>query len=461
MKSIIKWGLLMVFLINYQTVDAQLFKKLKNKVEKKLEQKAEEKIDKKIDEVLTETAKKTDNSENESIKNADFGDVIISHSNTYKSVQISEISKIKAIRSNTEWSFKGSWWSHEADIHDGFFLTLKTTDHLRHDTNREEDVKRTFKIPEEATLKLSYDPMLPYYTKTGNNYKKAVTDEYQTYNVSKGEVTIDVLSEEAIQISFSGKVTLRKVVRHSKNSEDYSESFFEATIKGGIDGNTPEFIDNQSISKNDEEREAVTTRDNMIKENRIPVDKPGVYQFTFETVVKVTVPEQNRSYNMSYLLNPNASYMAIKTDMSEYSDEKMAGESIIVMDEGNTHIFVDTQGMKMQMSQNMMEGKQKENPTDQMATYDYTKLTKTGKTKTILGAICYEYTMFDANTKINLWVAPDINLPNWFVQNKDVLKGHIMEYTVKSNTGHMKSEVIAIKDNILKKINPKDYKKMF
>ena len=65
----------------------------------------------------------------------------------------------------------------------------------------------------------------------------------------------------------------------------------------------------------------------------------GTYNFTHETVTKITVPDQNRTYKMSYLLNPNASYVGMKVDMSEYSDEGMNGESIIVMDKGNAYSY--------------------------------------------------------------------------------------------------------------------------
>ena len=147
--------------------------------------------------------------------------------------------------------------------------------------------------------------------------------------------------------------------------------------------------------------------------------------------------------------------------MSEYSENEMDGESIIVMDKGNAHIFVETAGMKMRMSNGMMGQQKMSNPTDQMTQYDYTKLQKTGNTKTILGATCYEYTMADNTTKINFWVAPSIKLSNWFIQDNSMLDGYIMEYMVQSNEGTMTSKTIAIKDNINKTINPKEYKKMF
>jgi hypothetical protein len=62
---------------------------------------------------------------------------------------------------------------------------------------------------------------------------------------------------------------------------------------------------------------------------------------------------------------------------------------------------------------------------------------------------------------MNIWVAPDVSLPNWFIKNNEVIKGHIMEYTITSKDGNMKSETIAINDNISKTVNPKEYKKMF
>ncbi len=389
------------------------------------------------------------------------GSAIITHSNTYGAVNILETSNVKVGKNNEGYNIHGSWWTMEADIHDGFYLTINSEDELRHDTvESKEDTKRTFKIPEEATLKLSYDPMLPYYRDNGNDFKKAVTDEYQTYDVSKGSVTIDVLDERNIQISFNGKVTHRKVVRHSNNSEDYSETFHEASITGGIDNTNVSFINNSSITK-DTTNESSNEASYNYNTSENTSATPGVYQFNFETVVEVTSSEQNRSHKMSYLINSNANYIAIIADMSEYSDESMGGESIIVVDGNDTHIFVDTAGMKMQMSQNMMGGNAPANPADQMAAYDYSNLKKTGNTKTILGATCYEYTMSDASTQMILWVAPSVNLPNWFVQNQEVLNGHIMEYTVNSKEGNMKSKIIEIHDNISKIIDSKEYRKMF
>ncbi|WP_430409786.1 DUF4412 domain-containing protein [Kordia sp.] len=453
--------------LSFQNADAQIFKKAKARAKQKakeLENKAlnkvEEKAEKTVDDVLE--GRNDPNAGKPTSKNEkDFGDVIIKHSKKYGSVQITEATKVKVTKTNSGYKITGNWWSHEADIYDGFSIEIKTDKNLKHDIEEAKNAGiHVFKIPEEASLLLGYDPQLPYNKKPENDFKRAVTDDYQNYNISKGEVSIDVLSDETIQISFSGKVTLREVIRKA-NIDEYTETFFEASITGGIDSKTPQFFNNESITKKKDDEKSVTSSGNMNSEGTSNNTVAGTYNFTHETVTKITVPEQNRTYNMSYLINPNAKYIAIKADMSEYSDEEMNGESIIVMDKGNAHIFVETAGMKMRMSNGMMGQQKMNNPTDKMMNYDYANLTKTGKTKTILGATCYEYTMSDSNVKMNLWVAPSINLPNWFVQNNEVIKGHIMEYTIVSNEGTMKSEIIAINDNISKTINPKEYKKMF
>ncbi|MGB3607758.1 MAG: hypothetical protein WBA19_11425, partial [Psychroserpens sp.] len=124
-------------------------------------------------------------------------------------------------------------------------------------------------------------------------------------------------------------------------------------------------------------------------------------------------------------------------------------------------IFVEAAGMKMQISAGKMGGQQVKNPTEQMSEYDLSKIKKTGKTKTILGATCYEYIMTDKDVTAQYWAAPSIQLPNWFGQDTGVFEGYIMAFSMDSKDGNMTSEVIEIKENISKVIDAADYKKMF
>ena len=152
-------------------------------------------------------------------------------------------------------------------------------------------------------------------------------------------------------------------------------------------------------------------------------------------------------------------------NMSDYSEESMEGESIIIYDQGKSFIFVDAQGMKIQMSS--MNAQSQKMPSDQMANYDYSDIKKTGATKTILGYTCHEYTLTDKSNIINMWIAPDFKIPNWFMNqqgqpNPSVnLNGYALEYYIKSDDGNMSMKTIKINEKADVKVVGSDYKKMF
>ncbi|MGC6431971.1 MAG: hypothetical protein ACON5F_13075 [Jejuia sp.] len=454
---------IIIMLIISSNAEAQFLKKLKDKVNRKIEQKVDQTVDQTLDDLTTKTPKEETERgvkiEDNTTVNSASGSAIIKHSAKYGSYSIKEFGKANLNRSNDEVRIYGSWVTHAADIYDGYILVVPKGNALLFDKNGPKQKQIKLRIPDEASLKLSYDPIWTPESGNGQGLYTAVTEDYQSFNLESGEVVIDVLSETNIQLSFSGNAQLVTLTKNpDKNSEnEYLESYTSSSVDGAIDVSPVTFIDSRTVTKTKKSNTA-TPKLSDISSN---ASTPGVYNFTFETQVKLTNLKENESYNMSYLFNPNTEYFAMKADMAEYSDAEMDGESLIVMDGSDVHIFVETQGMKMRMSQGMMGGKQMQNPSEEMANYDYTNLQKTGKTKTILGATCYEHVMSDNNVKINLWVAPSVNLPNWFIQNTTVLDGHIMEYTLTSKDGSMKSETIAINDNISKTINPKDYRKMF
>lgn len=451
-----------VFLIS--GIDAQIFKRLKERTKQKLERKAEEAIEKEIDSFSFKNKKEEkqktekgvgDNAQN-SIKTT-AGSAVIKHGRKYGNYLIEEFGKAKLERTNEGIKIFGSWVTHAADIHDGYVLEIPNGNNQLFIDDQPTQKQITLKIPEEAMLKLSYDPVWEAEKSDENGFSRAVTKEYQSYNIESGEVIIDVVSEDNIQFSFSGKTQLETRIKNSNNSDnEYVSTYITSSLSGAVDVGPIQFFDNR-IKKESEERVQEMNSPTISSSTSVP----GVYDFTFETEVIITNLDDNETYKMSYLLNPSASYFGIKADMGSYSDEEVEGESLIVMDGDDVHIFVETQGMKMRMSQGIMGGEQMKNPAKEMAAYDYTNLTKTGKTKTILDAECHEYKMQDNQVKIELWVAPSVNLPNWFVQNKEVLEGHIMEYTLTTKDGKMKSQTIAINDHIRKTINPKDYRKMF
>lgn len=253
-----------------------------------------------------------------------------------------------------------------------------------------------------------------------------------------------------LAICFGIQNTKAKNEKHKTNLIDYSVN--SITLKS------------ESLKfKNDttENNLVDTLQGNHLKLKNNSKTKTGSeYKFTYETIYEITLSNQDRTYKMSYLLNPDAQYVGMKTNMSGSRNSQNKGESIIVMDDSESTVFMNNSGNKMQMSLSRMGGQQMSDPTEQMRDYNYNNLEKTGNTKTILGETCYEYKMTDQKKSIKLWVAPNSDIPNWFIKNQEILNGHIMGYTVDSKKGQITSEIVEIKDNINKTIDPAEYKKM-
>ncbi|MDT0555393.1 DUF4412 domain-containing protein [Patiriisocius hiemis] len=466
MKAIVRLTLLIACIcFTTETMQAQFFKKLGKKVtnavertvERKAERKAEKTTDKTIDTIFSKKEKEA-SSQDASSNFETKGSAILKHNSTYGNVQIDNVGTTKVEKGDNFYKIYSSWWSHEADIYDGFVLKIKSQDILKEgEKGFDKNKRHVFKIPEEATLKIAYDPLLPYEKEHQDGSKRAVTDEYQNYNITTGEVTVDVMNNDQIQISFSGDAMFTKITRTGTGTEDYTRSQYPNSISGGIEVYSPQYNIVKTASDDNKIR---NKKWEEVSKGDASNNSAGVYVFTLKSVNKVTDLRENKSYTMSYLMNSNTSYVGIKADMGEYNDNGMQGESIIVMDGDEAHIFVETAGMKFKMSPKARQ-KQKANPTEQLGNYDANKFKKTGRTKTILGATCYEYTYTDGTDHMEMWIAPSVNVPNWFMQNKSYLEGHIMEYTITSKDGSMKSEVISIEDNIRKEIRAKDYKKMF
>lgn len=433
-------------------VQSQSLKRFKQRIENKIENKVERKIDKKIDKVIDDAFDGNPDKDNSSSsekeekytkstnRNKDFGDATLSHP-AHGALNVPELGQVKVIRKGSYHKIVGSWWTHDADILDGFIIEIFDTETIK---SSESPSQTTFKIPAEASLKLGYDPSMPYSQEPVNNRKRAVTDNYLEYQIPTGEVTLSVLDDGQIKFSYSGPGGMRgSVVAKSPTfmEEDEVKQSKQTT------SNNP-FSRNSSASSNSNSNSA----------------KPASeYNFTTEVVNKITSNDDKAEYEMSFFLNPDESYIGMGADMGKMSEGDVQGESLIVMDDGNAFIFVTSSGMKLLMTS--MPGKEQQMNTDQMAEYDYTNIRKTGASKKIMGYMCYEYKMSDNSTTMELWAAPSFDLPNWFIQQAGAketpIEGYIMEYHIDSPDGDMSSTTIDIKKNINKKIISSTYTKMF
>lgn len=446
--------LLFIFSISlFPSSQGQILKRLKRKIERKVENKIERKVDKTIDDAIDgEPKNKEKTQSNEANKSEsypqknetkDYGDVNIS-SNKHEAIGIGKIGKVRVFQTENSYRISGSWWTHDADIPDGFTLEIKDVASLKTTDNPQ---KTKFKIPDEATLHLAYDPSMPHNKSMSNDQLQAVTDKYISFDISKGEVSIYTFDDNTIHFGFSG----------------------DDGLKGSLQGHSIEFI------KEDAPRQSSSNVASNESSPSLPIfnrkgkssSSAGTYNFTYEFVNEIKTDSDDQTYQVSYLFNPNASYFGMVVDMSKYSEEPMSGESIIIYDEGDSYILVETQGMKIQLSSQMAEKQQKSMPTEQFSNYDYSNIKKTGATKSILGYTCYEYQLTDNENKLTMWVAPDFKIPNWFMQQqeqiteKSPLEGYVLEYYSESPDGKVSMKTIKIDENINKKVVGSEYRKMF
>ena len=160
---------------------------------------------------------------------------------------------------------------------------------------------------------------------------------------------------------------------------------------------------------------------------------------------------------MAYLFS-SEDYFGIGVDMSDY-EEGTSGESFIVIENGETHMFINAGGMKMRMSQ--MPGGGVPLPDQEFDNPNGTKINKTGASKKILGYTCYEYIVKDKDTDSRFWVTPDLEVQNWMRFSENEIDGHILEYDVKSKDGTMKSVAIEINEKANISIKSSEYRKGF
>ncbi len=188
-----------------------------------------------------------------------------------------------------------------------------------------------------------------------------------------------------------------------------------------------------------------------------------VYEFHIEVDMEMTTTE-GEVFPITYLMNENSNYFGMKANLDAYSGGDVQGSSVIVMDGENVRVFVDSPMMKMQMNQSIAD--QKGNQIPQMDDFDFTKPTKTGNTKTILGYTCDEYTLEADGNQITFWAAPDVTVPNWTFGSAEVMEqtgvfGFVMEFTAIQKEGTTTGVVTNINQDASLTINPKEYKKMF
>jgi hypothetical protein len=167
-------------------------------------------------------------------------------------------------------------------------------------------------------------------------------------------------------------------------------------------------------------------------------------QYTFSPKIEHEVITSNSEepIKMNFLLTNEGEYSGMSVNLGDYDVEE-GGESLIITDCEEVHIFINSGGMKMRLSQ--MPGNAQNLPSQDFKKPEGSEIKKTGASKKILGYTCFEYVIKDEGMDARFWVTSDLNLKNWMNFDTDEIEGHVLEYDITSKDVDMKS--IATKIN--------------
>lgn len=145
-------------------------------------------------------------------------------------------------------------------------------------------------------------------------------------------------------------------------------------------------------------------------------EPPSSYQFKHRVDMRMTSGKDGKdSVNLNYFLPETGNFMCTMVE----GQEAMGSLSVIDLDKSAMFMFMDQGGSKTRMAIDL----DMKSANDEAAEETNYVVTKTGKTKMILGYNCEEYLIVGEDMKINGWVTKevDIRFPEAFydVEQKD------------------------------------------
>lgn len=452
----IKVLLCFIFLsVSNQSINAQFWKKLKQKVENKIDQKA----DKTIDDVLN-GKQKNDNDKDPAVKDErlkSYGSASINHSVLYGTFSVNDLGQTGVEKKGNEVSITGSWRTFSADVFDGYILKIKNVDDINSVQNK------TYKIPEEASLELSYNALV----KGKYEYKRGQIHAPQSLEVSSGSATVTFIKNQNVSLNFSGSV---KLSDHNKG--DIPRNDTPATINGMINTSSPKYSITKEMKENSKKTKKATEAEEAefakaVLEKVNPTDNiPSIFSFNKQLTIEIT-DFRNETQKMKLLLGNYPDIYGIDTNFMEGVDGQ--GNSTMVMTPKASIAFVDMAGMKMKKATSLDQlGNQFEAQENLPENGDF-EYKKTGNTKTILGYTCHEYKVnynyTNSKGYMSFWVSKDFPIQNKALPmlgmqlNNPNFSGFVLEMSGEHQGKTTTLKVVDIADKNLT-INSKEYRKI-
>lgn len=460
MKNHLKITLILLLFIGIsQSAQAQFWKKLKKKVQNKIEQKVDAKIDKETDRVIDETLDGKKENEEKSESNLDsksYGTASVNHSALYGTVLIDDITKTIVEKKGKQVRIYGYWNTFGVDVHDGYNVVLNNVDDIDNLQNQ------TFKIPEEASVRLDYDALV----KGRFQFDQKERASQIALKFITGSVTVTFNKDKNVAVNFYGSVKLKDHKIERKEGDYSTEGDTPANLTGIINTTEPEY----KIVKKPKEKAVNTINSELtepdkeyIKENLSPtVNIPNSFAFNKSIEVKMT-DDSGESQTIEFL---TGSYPDIY-GMSIATKEMQGQQMLIVTTPKSTSMFMNMAGMKIKKSMSLDQiGSQynMENNLPEDGDFEYKK---TGNTKKIVGYLCEEYKVnYDySNSKgsASFWISQDFPVQNKAIPmlgmklNNPNFSGFVLEMNTTQQGKIFTVEVTNVSDKSVK-INTNEYK---
>lgn len=445
------------------SMTAQFWKKLKKKATEKLnkaEDKLINKLDVKSDKIIDSTlsAKKANKRKNGNPKEQvdkrlkSYGSASISHSALYGTFSVNDLSKTKVQKEEKKVSIIGYWRTFGADVFDGYDLRIKNLE----DINTLKGI--TFQIPEEATLKLSYNALVQgEYV-----YERGEIRAPQTLDITSGSATVTFNKEQDITIMFSANVKLRDH-KIEKGMDHNTDAFINGTIKT----KEPEYsiIKTNGIEDGSNTVSSIGNVDALTNRRNPTTSIPGSFSFDKRLSIEI-IDHRGDSYPINILLGSYPDIYGMQLAMKEMKGQ---GNITIVNTPKSSTSFMDVAGMKMKKTTKLEELGDQYNANEKLPDGADFSYKKTGKTKNIAGYLCEEhkvdYNYVSNNGSASLWISKDFPIQNMqlpmlgMTLNNPYYSGFVMELSMNNNG---RTNIIKVNNvsNVSVNINSNQFRKM-
>lgn len=445
---------------------AQFWKKLKKKVQKKVEQKVEEKIDKETDKAIDKaledkketgkTAKKaketkTTRTNTKAEETKSYGSAVINHSVKFGAVMINQLRQVKVNKEGNLFRFIGNWVTTGVDVFDGYHLEIKNIESIE-----ALNAKRTFKVPEEASLQLGYEAI------PGN--QKGESRLGQSITLEKGTVTVSYEKDKTVAITFSGTAPL--VMKWKKDAYGNPEAVRQTgTINGNVFVNEPIFTITKVRNTSSNNTNATETTNTNNYEATPTINIPNTFSFSKRIHVEL-VDGSGQKYPMQFLLGKYPDIYGMSVASKEMQGQ---GQVTMVITPKSSTVFMNVAGMKMKKTSSLQEMEGKFDVADKIPNPKDFNYKKTGNTKKILGYTCDEYRVdynyTNSKGTATFWVSKDFPLQNkelpmlGMKMNNPYLPGFVLEWSSVQQGKTYRIKVVEVSNKPLT-IRTKEYRKM-